>query len=140
MNDASATTVLLDGLALPEGPRWRDGRLWFSDFYTHRVMTVDRDGRARTVVEVAQQPSGLGFMPDGTLLVVSMRDRRVLRLDNGTLRLHADLAALATGYCNDMVVDRAGRAYVGNFGFDRHAGEAPRTTVLVRVEPGGRAF
>ncbi|HYS48632.1 MAG TPA: SMP-30/gluconolactonase/LRE family protein, partial [Xanthobacteraceae bacterium] len=97
------------------------------------------DGRAETVVEVPQQPSGLGFRPDGTLLIVSMRDRRLMRLDGTKLALVADLSALAPSHCNDLVVDGAGRAYVGNFGFDRHAGEAPRATCLVRVDLDGGA-
>lgn len=131
--------TLLDGLTFPEAPRWRDGRLWFSDFYTHRVLTVTPDGTAKTIVEIPQRPSGLGWTPDGTLLVVSMLDRLVLklRLDDGTLRVHADLSAVATGPCNDMVVDGEGRAYVGNFGFDRHQGEPPRPAVLARVDPDG---
>ncbi len=132
--------TLLDGLTFPEAPRWRDGRLWFSDFYTHRVLTVTPDGTAKTIVEIPQRPSGLGWTPDGTLLVVSMLDRLVLklRMDDGTLRVHADLSAVATGPCNDMVVDGEGRAYVGNFGYDRHKGEPPRTTCLARVDPDGR--
>lgn len=129
--------VLLGGITFPEAPRWRDGKLWFSDFYTHRVLTVDLNGRAETVVEVPQQPSGLGWRPDGTLLVVSMLDRRLMRLANGALSLVADLSALATGHCNDMVIDPAGRAYVGNFGFDRLK-EKPRTTCIARVDPDGR--
>jgi sugar lactone lactonase YvrE len=130
--------TLLDGLTFPEGPRWRDGRLWFSDFYTQRVLAVDPGGRVETIVEVPQRPSGLGWTPDGTLLVVSMLDRRLLRVDHGKLRLHADLAAVAAGPCNDMVVDGRGRAYVGNFGYDRHRGEPPRTACLARVDPDGR--
>jgi sugar lactone lactonase YvrE len=130
--------ILLDGLTFPEAPRWHDGRLWFSDFYTHRVVAVDLAGRAETMVEVPQRPSGLGWTPDGALLVVSMLDRRLLRAENGTTRVHADLAAVATGPCNDMVVDAQGRAYVGNFGYDRHKGEPPRTTCLARVDPDGR--
>jgi sugar lactone lactonase YvrE len=112
--------VLVDGLTFPEAPRWRDGKLWFSDFYSHRVLTVDPAGRLETVVEVPQRPSGLGWQPDGTLLIVSMLDRRLLRLDGTRL-----------------VVDAAGGAYVGNFGFDRHRGEAERSTCLVRVDPDG---
>jgi sugar lactone lactonase YvrE len=131
-------TTLLDGLTFPEAPRWHDGRLWFSDFYTHRVVAVDPAGRAETMVEVPQRPSGLGWTPDGALLVVSMLDRRLLRVENGTTRVHADLSAVATGPCNDMVVDGRGRAYVGNFGYDRHKGEPPRTTCLARVDPDGR--
>ncbi len=115
---AQTTKVLLDGLAFGEGPRWHDGKLWFSDMHAHRVMTVDADGRAEAIVEVPQQPSGLGWLPDGRLLVVSMLDRRLLRLDGGTLVEVADLSTLATCHCNDMVVDASGRAYVGNFGFD----------------------
>ncbi len=137
MTRESATEILLDGLTFPEGPRWREGRLWFSDFYSHRVIRVSLDGRAETVVEVPQRPSGLGWEPDGTLLVVSMLDRRLMRLANGKLEVAADLSSLATGPCNDMVVDREGRAYVGNFGFDRHAGEPERTTCIARVDPEG---
>jgi sugar lactone lactonase YvrE len=138
MPDADKLDVLVDGLTFVEGPRWHDGKLWFSDFYSHRVIKAGLDGRAETVVVVPQQPSGLGWRPDGTLLIVSMRDRRLMRLDGGKLGLVADLSALATGNCNDLVVDAAGRAYVGNFGFDRHAGEAPRAAVLARVDPDGR--
>ncbi len=129
--------ILVEGLTFPEAPRWRDGKLWFSDFYSRRVLTADADGRLQTVVEVPQRPSGLGFTPDGALLIVSMLDRRLLRLDAGRLREVADLSALATGPCNDMVVDARGRAYVGNFGYDRHRGEAQRTTCLARVDPDG---
>ena len=109
--------VIAEGLYFGEGPRWHDGRLWFSDFYDHAVKSVDEDGSVATQFELAGQPSGLGWMPDGTLLVVSMLDRRVLRM-NGELVPHADLSSVATYHCNDMVVDRQGRAYVGNFGFD----------------------
>ncbi len=129
--------VLLDGLTFPEGPRWRDGRLWLSDFYTNRVMTVDPAGKATTVVEVPQRPSGLGWTPAGDLLIVSMLDKRLLRLAGGRLDIIADLKDFATGPCNDMVVDAKGRAYVGNFGYDRHAGEPLRATCMVRVDPDG---
>ena len=135
MNRESETTILLDGLTFPEAPRWRDGKLWFSDFYSHRVIRVGLDGRAETIVEVPQRPSGLGWTPEGALLVVPMLDRRLMRVEGGTLQLVADLSGLATGPCNDMVVDGAGRAYVGNFGFDRHAGELERTTCIARVDP-----
>jgi sugar lactone lactonase YvrE len=130
--------ILVAGLTFPEAPRWRDGRLWLSDFYSHRVLAVDLAGRVETIVEVRARPSGLGWRPDGTLLVVSMLDRRLLRVDGGKTSLVADLAELATGPCNDMVVDAVGRAYVGNFGFDRHRGEPERATCLARVDPDGR--
>jgi len=131
-------TRVADGFSYLECPRWHDGRLWLSDFYTHRVLTVDEQGAVETVVEVPQQPSGLGWLPDGRLLVVSMRDRKVLRREaSGELVVHADLSALATGHLNDMVVDAEGRAYVGNFGFDLMAGEGVRDTALIRVDPDG---
>src|SRR6266849_3318361 len=134
----TSTRVLLDGILFPEGPRWHAGKLWFSDMHAHRVMTVDLAGRAETVVEVPNQPSGLGWLPDGRLLVVSMTDRRLLRLEGGGLVVHADLSGLATFHCNDMVVDAAGRAYVGNFGYDYEAGQAFRPAVLALVHPDGR--
>ena len=102
------------------------------------MLTVTPGGTLETIVEIPQRPSGLGWTPDGALLVVSMLDRRLLRVEGGKPRMVADLSALATGPCNDMVVDAAGRAYVGNFGFDRHRGEPPRTTCLARVDPDGR--
>jgi sugar lactone lactonase YvrE len=128
---------LLDGLTFTEGPRWREGRLWFSDFYTGRVLAVTPEGTVETIVEVPPRPSGLGWLADGSLLVVSMLDRRLLRVRDGRAALHADLGAIATGPCNDMVVDARGRAYVGNFGFDRHRGEPPRPAILACVDPDG---
>jgi sugar lactone lactonase YvrE len=129
--------VLADGLTFPEAPRWRDGRLVFSDFYTHRVLAADLEGHVETVAEVPGRPSGLGWRPNGALLVVSMLDRRLLELSDEGQHEVADLSAVASGPCNDMVVDWAGRAYVGNFGFDRHAGEAPRTTCIACVDADG---
>lgn len=131
--------TLLDDLVFPEGPRWRDGKLWFSDMHAHRVLTVDLDGATETICEVENQPSGLGWLPDGRLLVVSMVDRRLLRLEPTGLVEHADLSALATYHCNDMVVDTQGRAYVGNFGSDFLAGGAPTPAALVLVTPDGEA-
>jgi sugar lactone lactonase YvrE len=116
------TRVLTGGLYFGEGPRWHDGRLWLSDFYAHAVMSVSLAGDLRTEFEIDDQPSGLGWTPDGSLLVVSMTKRQVLRrTPDGRLSLHADLSHIATFHCNDMVVDAAGGAYVGNFGFDLDA-------------------
>jgi sugar lactone lactonase YvrE len=138
MQAAPGFTTLTSGWTFLEGPRWHDGRLWLSDFYTHQVIRVDLAGQVETVAEVAGQPSGLGWLPDGRLLVVSMRDRRLLRQErDGRLVEHADLSGIATGHANDMVVDRQGRAYVGNFGFDLMGGGAPQTARLARVDPDG---
>jgi len=130
--------VLLDDLAFPEGPRWRDGKLWFSDMHSQRVMTVDLAGNAEVVVEVPNDPSGLGWLPDGRMLVVSMRDRKLLRLDSTGLFEVADLSGIATWHCNDMVVDARGRAYVGNFGADLESGAAMVPAAIALVEPDGR--
>jgi sugar lactone lactonase YvrE len=134
------TTTVAEGFHFLEAPRWRDGRLWFSDFYGHRVYSMREDGSDRRVeAHVPEQPSGLGWLPDGRLLVVSMRDRKVLRREpDGTLAVHADLREHATGHANDMVVDSVGRAYVGNFGFDLMAGDPLVPTSLHRVDPDGR--
>ena len=133
-------TTLVSGLSFTECPRWRDGRLHVSDFYTHRVFAFAMDGTAETIAHVPQQPSGLGFLPDGRLLIVSMRDRKILRREtDGSLVTHADVSALAPGFLNDMLVDRDGRAWVGNFGFDLMGGAPARTTVLICVEPDGAA-
>ena len=133
-------TTLITGLSFTECPRWRDGRLYVSDFYTHRVLAVAMDGTAETVADVPQQPSGLGFLPDGRMLIVSMRDRKVLRREiDGSLVEHADLSGLAPWHVNDMLVDHNGRAWVGNFGFDLEGGVPTRTTVLICVKPDGTA-
>ena len=114
--------ILLQGGAFFEGPRWRTGRWWVSDFYRHLVLTVDPEGGTEEVLVVDGQPSGLGWMPDGSLLVVSMRDHRILRWSPDTgATVHADVREYCGGHLNDMVVDRDGRAYAGNFGFDLRA-------------------
>ncbi|MGH7933172.1 MAG: SMP-30/gluconolactonase/LRE family protein [Candidatus Binataceae bacterium] len=135
----SATKLLLGGLAFPEGPRWHNDKLWFSDMHAHTVLTVDMNGRTQTVADVPAWPSGLGWLPDGRLLIVSMTDRRLLRLDDDGLKVAADLSKLASFHCNDMVVDGKGRAYVGNFGYDLISGASPKPAELVLVTPDGAA-
>ncbi|MGO1263239.1 MAG: SMP-30/gluconolactonase/LRE family protein, partial [Brevibacterium aurantiacum] len=122
--DTSAVTVAT-GMTFTECPRWHGDRWYFVDFYSHRVLSMEADGAdLRTELTVPAQPSGLGWLPDGRLLVVSMKDRKILRRElDGTVVEHADLSDLAAYPLNDMVVDAAGRAYVGNFGFDLMAGE-----------------
>jgi sugar lactone lactonase YvrE len=140
--------VLAEGIYFGEGPRWHDGRLWFSDFHAHAVYAISLAGDLRTELQIGDRPSGLGWMPDGSLLVVSMQKRQLLRrTPDGTLSVHADLGAIADFHCNDMVVDAAGRAYIGNFGFDLDADLAARgvqavladhpTARLACVEPDG---
>jgi sugar lactone lactonase YvrE len=132
-------TTVIAGLSFMEAPRWRDDRLWFSDFYTLQVLSARADGSdLRVEADVPGQPSGLGWLPDGRLLIVSMRDRKILRREpDGSLVTHADLGRHATGHLNDMVVDGQGRAYIGNFGFDLMGGAALELAALHRVDPDG---
>ena len=132
------TRVLLDGLAFGEGPRWHDRQLWFSDMLAYQIMTVDLSGRTEIIVRVPGLPSGLGWLPDGRLLVVSMTDRRLLRLDSGGLVEVADLSNLASYHCNDMVVDKQGRAYIGHFGFD-YSSQPFSPAEVILVTPDGNA-
>ncbi len=135
---AHELSTLTTGGKFFEGPRWHDGAWWVSDFYRHGVFTIAPDGTETQVLEVDTQPSGLGWLPDGRLLVVSMKDQRVLRQEtDGTLVTHADLSGLITGMANDMVVDDNGRAWVGGFGFDLMGGETPVASPLIRVDPDG---
>jgi len=129
--------TVLTGLAFREGPRWRDGKLWFSDMHAHEVIAMTPDGKRETVFSHSGPVSGLGWLPDGRTLVVSMVDMALLRIEpDGRAVVHADLSGVATGRCNDMVVDAAGRAYVGNFGFDYPDGER-KPAKLARVDPDG---
>jgi sugar lactone lactonase YvrE len=131
--------VLLDGLVFAEGPRWHDGRLWLSDMHGHKVLAITPEGRAETIAEMPARPSGLGFLPDGTPIAVSMADRRLVKLTREGVEPYSDLSSLVSGDPNDMVVDAKGRAYVGNFGFDLLGGAEMKTAELVLVEPGGAA-
>jgi sugar lactone lactonase YvrE len=111
-------SVAVDGLNFAEGPRWNDGHLWFSDMFGHRVVRHDPGGVTEDVVAMPEdRPSGLGWLPDGRLLVVAMKSRRLMRLDSpGRLAVHADLSELCRGFLNDMVVSANGTAYVGDSG------------------------
>ena len=130
-------STLLEGGGFFEGPRWHDGTWWVSDFYRHQVATVAADGTETVVVTVEQQPSGLGWLPDGSLVISSMKDHKVLRYANGELSTLADLSDLAGGHLNDLVVDAQGHIYVGNFGFDLMGGGQPAPADLIRVDPDG---
>jgi sugar lactone lactonase YvrE len=133
--------LVYDGLAFGECPRWREGRLWLSDVFAKRVLAVDPAGGAEVVCEVEGHPAGLGWLPDGRLLVVSMADRRLLRLEPEGLVEHADLSDVCPGNCNEMVVDGDGNAYVGNVGYPYAYRGQPvpvrRATSLVLVTAAG---
>jgi len=131
--------VLAEGFVFLEGPRWRGGRLWLSDMWGHAIHTVSEAGQVETVAQVPNRPSGLAFLPDGSLVTVSMADRRLYRVgQDGSLALYADLSAHAAADINDCVVDSLGNIYVGNFGFDIFNHAEPRPADMVMVAPGGQ--
>ena len=131
--------LFLDGLGFGEGLRWHDGRFWFSDFLRHRVASIGPEGDGlRVECELEDRPSGIGWLPDGRLLVVSMRRRVLVRRERGgALVEHADLRSVATSDANDMVVGPDGTAYVGNFGSDLLAGKPLQPASLAVVRPDG---
>jgi sugar lactone lactonase YvrE len=135
----------LSGLFFGECPRWHEGRLWYSDFFDHAVCSVSPEGDRRVEVKFDGEPAGLGWLPDGRLLINSRLDRVVMRREaDGTLVVHGDLRPWATWHANDMVVATNGQAYAGNFGFDldglyegRVKPEDIRPASLIRVDPDG---
>ncbi|MET8219840.1 MULTISPECIES: SMP-30/gluconolactonase/LRE family protein [Streptomyces] len=130
-------THTVRSLTYPECPRWRGDRLYFSDFFTNRILSVSLSGEVRCEVVVPNQPGGLGFLPDGRLLFVSVKDRRIMRRDGAESVVHADLSEVVPHHLNDMVVDAEGRAYVGNMGFDLRGGRPVAPADLWRVDPDG---
>ena len=130
-------TLFAEGFMFLEAPKWHEGLLWVSDVFDHKVYALSADGQRRRVVDVPNRPSGLGFLSDGSLIVVSAKDRRLLRLDGDRLSEYADLSNHATAWLNDFAIDALDRIYVGNFGYDFVAGEPRKTTSLHRVDPDG---
>jgi sugar lactone lactonase YvrE len=127
----------MEGIVFGESPRWRDGRVWFSDWGAHQVIVVDPDGTHEVVTSVPSFPMCIDFLPDGRLLVVDSAQRRLLRREpDGSLAQHADQSPVSDKPWNDIVVDERGNAYVNSIGFDFPGGEyAPG--LIVRVTPDG---
>lgn len=132
-------TTLFEGGSFFEGPRWHDGRWWVSDFYRHQIATYDTDGTETVRHHLPTQPSGLGWLSDGSLIVASMTDRTIRREIDGELTILADLSDLAGGHLNDLVVDANDHIFVGNFGFDLMGGGPVQRSNLIRVDADGRA-
>ncbi|MFP6664597.1 MAG: SMP-30/gluconolactonase/LRE family protein [Deltaproteobacteria bacterium] len=131
--------LIAEGFAFLEGPRWRDGALYFSDMHGHAVFRWSATDGVSKIVDVPTRPSGLGWDNAGRMLIVSMQDRSLLRLANGSLTKIADLSEIATFDTNDMVVDSRGGAYIGNFGFplEGDGSGTPVAAKLVYVDPQG---
>lgn len=133
---AVAGRPIVTGLAFPESPRWHDGRLWVSDMAAREISTFTSAGERVTATPTPFRPSGLGWLPDDSLLVVAMHERAVMRFDGNEFVLHADLTDVLSADANDMVCGPHGNAYVTNFGYDA-ASEEPRPTALVLVRADG---
>ena len=129
---------VIGGLPFAEGPRWFEGALYISDMHGRRVLRIGDDGSCAEVARIADMTSGLGWLPDGRMLIVSMEARKVMRRENdGAIVEHADLGGIATFHANDMIVAADGTAYVGNFGFSLFPLGEPRSTALARISPEG---
>jgi len=137
----AAPQILLTDIAFGESPRWgRDGRLWFSDWGTEELIAVDRAGERETIAHIPSFPFCIDWMPDGRLLIVSARDRLLLRREHdGALVTHADLSLLPDPPGNEIVVDGRGNAYLNGGGFDFTAGAAFAPGIIALVTPDGAA-
>lgn len=124
---AAALTPVAEGFCFGEGPRWFEGLLWFSDMLGEAVHTVTPDGSMTTLPLPGHAPSGLGFRPDGCLLIVSTEKRQLLRYDGERVTVLADLSGVAPASLGDLVIDAHGRAYVG--------AQAREHGVIIRVDP-----
>ena len=120
-------TPLANGFCFGEGPRWFEGLLWFSDMLGEAVHTVNLQGSLGRLSLPGHAPSGLGFRPDGSLLIASTESRQILSYDGETVATLADLAGAVPADLGDMVVDDLGRAYVGS--------QARQGGVIIRVDP-----
>jgi sugar lactone lactonase YvrE len=131
--------ILVDGGRYFEGPRWHADRLWVSDTMARSVFSIDVDGNRTRVCKTDDIACGLGHLPSGDLIVLGMFQKRLWRLSNGALALHADLSSVAAGTIDDMIVDARGNAYVGDLGFDLLSGPKPgRLGRILLVTPDGR--
>jgi len=139
MQKAPGLQTLMTGIAFGESPRWHDDRLWFSDWGAQEVIAVDLEGKSEVITRIQSFPFCIDFLHDGRLLVVSARDRLLLRMEpNGSLVTYADLTGLSDHPWNEIVVDGRGNAYLKNIGFDFPGGEfAPG--IIALVTPDGSA-
>lgn len=131
--------MLADGFIFLEGPRWHDKQLWLSDMRGETVYTLSEAGKRSKVASFPNHPSGISFLPDGRVVIVSMQDRKLMQVEaGGKLSEYADLSNMVSYDINDTVCDASGNIYVGNFGYDLLAGEAPNTADLIMVPMSGQ--
>src|ERR1700674_4618481 len=132
--------TLMTGLAFGESPRWRDDRLWFSNWVAQEVIAVDLEGQSEVVVHVpfSSFPFSIDWLPDGGLLVVATNHRPLPRREpDGSLVTHADLSGISRRGWNEIVVDGRGNAYINGVGFDMMGGEEFAPGIVALVTPDG---
>ncbi|MBB5415791.1 SMP-30/gluconolactonase/LRE family protein [Paraburkholderia atlantica] len=129
--------LVADGFCFLEAPKWRDGKIWMSDVFGRAVYTVTPEGKRELVCEIPLMPAGLGFMPDGRLIISSHGDRKLMQWKDGELSVYADLSAVIPYWINDFAIDANGRIYLGNYGYHYNKSEAPQPARMHRVDPDG---
>jgi sugar lactone lactonase YvrE len=131
--------VLIERGLYFESPRFRDGQLWVSDALTSKIVRATLNKTTELICKINGVPSGIGFLPRGDLIIVSMFRQKLYRCSDGDVSAYADLAQVANGTLDDMIIDPAGNAYVGDLGFDLlQAGAAqPEVGRLLLVTPKG---
>lgn len=134
-------TSIADGLLFGESPRYRNGLIYISDMTGQAIYTIDPSSGAKKQLCVAEnQPNGMCFAPDGSLIWSSMFDAKLYRHDStGTNTLYADLSNIMTGYCGDMAIDASGRVYLDDTGAKVLHGEQPRPGRLLVINTDGSA-
>lgn len=122
-----------------EGPRWHEGKLWFIDSLGMKLLRVSLDGGCETVCTIPGIAGGIGFLPNGNVVLTSMFDRKLLTFANGEVSTLCDLSQVAAGTIDDMIIDGFGRIYVGDLGFDLMKGGSNENGQIILVTPGGEA-
>ncbi|KAL2211546.1 calcium-dependent phosphotriesterase [Sarocladium strictum] len=129
-------TFLTDGLYFGEAPRYRDGKLYISDMTGRKIYTIDEQtGEKQVFLEMENQPNGMCFLDDGSLICSSMFDAKLYHVKDGKSTLYADMSHVMTGYCGDMVIDKHGRVFLDDTGARVLHGEKPRAGRLLRIDP-----
>jgi len=131
------SSPFVDDFVFLEGPRWHDGKLWVSDMFGETVYTITPDGKKEVFAKFPQKPSGINFLPDGSVVIVSMGDRKLMKVEDGKLIEYADLSGSVSYDINDCVCDAKGNIYVGNFGYDVFAHEEAKPATLTLVKADG---
>lgn len=129
--------LFAEGFLFLEAPKWRDGQLWVSDVFDHKVYSLTAGGERSKCLEIPNRPSGLGFLSDGSLVIASAKDRKLLRYDGSSVSDYADLSSHTQWWLNDFAIDSSDRIYVGDFGYDFVANQPSRATNLHRVDRDG---